>query len=358
MKKSLLAIAVASALPGIAAAQVTVGGLMDLSYSSLNDGKMTRGYVSNSNRSSSQLYFRGEENIGNGLKGIFHIEMGFNPDTGVIGTLSPNSWQNPAPAANNAAFARRSVVGAGGNFGSVLLGRDYTPLFSAMGHSSVVGYSYWGSILQTMNGTGGAAGQDVRWSNMVQYWSPVMNGFQLKGGYTTGASNENPTSSSQGTGTALAGTYSAGGLNLGGGWYSKKLEADGTKSDATGIGGNYRMGAFQVAAGMGTRKDTLNGVTKVDTKMNHVSGAYYFGANKLSYQYVKTDPTGASNTYSSNMVALEHALSKRTVLYANYAKGTNQANGKFSLFSNGDGIAAAANGADPSALAIGIVHNF
>ncbi len=61
---------------------------------------------------------RGTEDLGGGLKASFHFEGAMTPDVGTSGGLT---------------FQRRSVLGLEGGFGTVVIGRDYTPLFTVSG---------------------------------------------------------------------------------------------------------------------------------------------------------------------------------------------------------------------------------
>ena len=54
----------------------------------------------------------------------------------------------------------------------------------------------------------------------------------------------------------------------------------------------------------------------------------------------------------------EHALSKRTSLYALYTQISNDANAGYTFGVNGLGGGAATVGADPQGFALGMYHNF
>ena len=117
MKKSLLALAVLGGFAGVASAQssVTLYGTVDLNARYVkNDGSSKRVSLSQDGINSSQLGFRGVEDLGGGLKASFILLSGINADTG----------------SSNAQFwNRRATVSLSGGFGEVRLGRDYTPTF-------------------------------------------------------------------------------------------------------------------------------------------------------------------------------------------------------------------------------------
>ena len=84
MKKSLLAIAIAAAVPAVASAQVTIGGLMDISVVNVDNGSKTKLVTSTGDRSSNNINFQGVEKINDNLSGIFHAEFGFDVDNGLF----------------------------------------------------------------------------------------------------------------------------------------------------------------------------------------------------------------------------------------------------------------------------------
>src|SRR5450755_200055 len=85
MKRSLLALAVLGAFAGVASAQssVTLFGTVDLAGTYVkNDGSSKRLSLTQDGINSSQLGFRGVEDLGGGLKAGFLLLAGVNPDTG------------------------------------------------------------------------------------------------------------------------------------------------------------------------------------------------------------------------------------------------------------------------------------
>ena len=157
MKKSLLALAVLGAFAGVASAQSSVSlyGTVDLSAKYVkNDGSTRRLSLSQDGINSSQLGFKGTEDLGGGLKAGFLLLAGMNADTGTTNTKF---------------FNRRSTVSLWGNFGEIRLGRDYTPtfwndtIFDAFGTNGLGDSSH---VLQLPTGT------FVRADNGIQYFLP------------------------------------------------------------------------------------------------------------------------------------------------------------------------------------------
>src|SRR5664279_4579735 len=155
MKKSLLALAVLGAFAGAASAQssVTLYGTVDLSAKYVkNDGSDKRLSLSQDGINSSQLGFRGIEDLGGGLKAGFTLLGGVNADTGT---------------ANSKFWNRRSTLSLYSNMGELRLGRDYTPTFWNETIYDAFGTNGLGSSLnvaQAYNGT--------RQDNSIGYFLP------------------------------------------------------------------------------------------------------------------------------------------------------------------------------------------
>ena len=182
MKKSLMAVALLGGFAAVAQAQTAVQ-----IYGNLDAGlvKRTNQTVAIGKRAANTLGFKGTEDLGNGLKALFQLEIRYEPDTG---TVENN---------NRPLFQGQSRVGLQGDFGMVRIGRGLTPYQETIGafepfHAietaggfytdlSVAGYSS-----QPLDPVGSTAN---RWSNAVWYNSPVVNGFQLNTAIATKENN-------------------------------------------------------------------------------------------------------------------------------------------------------------------------
>jgi predicted porin len=119
MKKSLLALAVLGTFAGVASAQSSVNlyGTVDINARYVKStGTGRNPTLSTDGANSSQLGFKGTEDIGGGLKAGFVLLSGLTPDTG--GNIEATRF-----------FNRRSTISLMGSFGEVRLGRDWTPSF-------------------------------------------------------------------------------------------------------------------------------------------------------------------------------------------------------------------------------------
>ncbi|HRM55606.1 MAG TPA: porin, partial [Ottowia sp.] len=125
MKKSLIALAVLG-LSGAAMAQssVTLYGVADAGIGKieagsglaapLNDASDKTEFISGSmmNNGTSRLGVRGVEDLGGGLKAGFQFETGLDLDNG---------------GSSGAFWSRQANIWLGGNWGTVKLGRQFTP---------------------------------------------------------------------------------------------------------------------------------------------------------------------------------------------------------------------------------------
>ena len=161
MKKSLLALAVLGAYAGVASAQssVTLYGTLDVNGRYVKaDGQNRRLSESTDGINSSQLGFRGVEDLGGGLRAGFTLLSGINPDVG---------------GANAKFWNRRSTVSLFGGFGEVRLGRDYIPTFWNLTFFDAFGTNGLGGSTTPRQLYGG-----TRSDNSIGYFLPAnLGGF-------------------------------------------------------------------------------------------------------------------------------------------------------------------------------------
>ena len=351
MQLKRLAIAVLAAAPLLAAAQsnVTIYGVLDAALSKEDtgavNGKKTL-QVNSGSQSSSRFGFRGTEDLGGGLKAIFNLEAGYALDTGV---------------GDSSLFGRRSVVGLESQYGNLTLGREYSPIAAVAAASDPLGQGTYGSNLSAFGSTGRLT---RRLSNSVNYKSPAFSGFTMLAAYSAGeqASPVLPTTAGQPV-TAdslnlrgIAGQYTNGGLYLGLGYHEYNRLAIG-KDKEMAFGAAYKFGAFEVKGGYLVADPT--GANNKFEQFN-VGGSYTMDANKFfaTYQQNKIEAGGGKG--NALAVAYTYNLSKRTNLYASYAKMDNNNTAAFGLNSSSTNVTppATAFGSDPSAITLGVRHSF
>jgi predicted porin len=192
-------------VPALAQSSVTLYGILDTGLSYQNSQTSlgsTSGGRSNVKLVSGVWYgsrfgFRGVEDLGGGLKALFQLEAGFNPDTG-------------ASQFANAIFSRQAWVGLGSTtYGTLSAGRQYTPYYTLI---SPYGPTTW---LTAFTGAhpGDLDGMDTtyRANNSLVYMSPKLYGVTFGGSYSFGGV---PGSVNQGATWAAAVQYASGPLGL------------------------------------------------------------------------------------------------------------------------------------------------
>lgn len=382
MKKSLLAVAVAAALPGFAFAQsnVTLFGVADVSANfSSRGGKDAAGNSVSTNfqvmsgvGSTSRLGVRGEEDLGGGQKAIFWLEGNTRYDTGEgNGTSGAFNW------------TRRAFAGIQGNYGTFRMGRDYTPAFWSGLATDTNGYGMWGTTLAFASYGMATATGAYRASNALFYESPSMSGFSLRAMYGSGERDTDP--KSYGNVFSFAGFYNAGPLAITGYYQGNRAlpntisttqnTTPGSSPAVTpipnagitttqnlnqyGLGGSYNFGKWRLAGGWGHQQNPLD---NSDTDMFNIGGGVALGTGELSGQYIyfKTkNPLGGtdprSDTYS---LTYRYPMSKRTDLYASGGYTHNNVNGLFGLAGSDVAITPAKAGENVWAFGVGMRHHF
>jgi predicted porin len=240
MKKSLFAVAAATAFTGAAQAQssVTVYGILDVGYtggtattnsrnSSTNVGTTSRqsvSRISNSMESGSRLGFRGNEDLGGGTSAQFVFELGIqpagnagsNPDGAAAGAVGAGTWNpnvrqafvgisqkglgNARVGTQNSLFWEQAASNTTGQL-SQTLGSMLAPSTDGAFFNTTVN-----SATATALANGAALGSyTVRTTNTVRIATERMAGVMLKGAYTLSNQNSNqatPASPIQTGGTA------------------------------------------------------------------------------------------------------------------------------------------------------------
>jgi predicted porin len=336
MKKSLMAVALLGAFAGVAHAQtaVQIYGNLDAGFVKRTDQTLAIG-----KRAANTLGFKGTEDLGNGLKALFQLEIRYEPDTGTV-------ENNSRPL-----FQGQSRVGLQGDFGMVRLGRGLTPFQEVVGsfepfHGlptpagfytdlSVAGYT---SAPLDPAGSG-----NNRISNAVFYNSPVVSGFQLNAAWATKEANG---------GVAInPGTVVNGTTNFGGAQYAANSQGS---VNPFSIAGTYNNGP--VAAMLAYERNAVEtkiisaatsyavtpelklmltasrqdqghiNVLHSKTKAWVLGATYALGPGKLLAGYGQKDPDNSVKTKQLS-VGYEYNLSKRTYLYVDAARKKDSTNG-------------------------------
>ena len=189
MKKTLLALAMAAAAPSLAYSQtnIVLNGSIDQSleyFDSGVDGVDSDIRVTNGVWAGSRFAISGTEDLGSGLKGI--------------STSSIASRPTPAPSRRAPPSGPARPGRSPGGFGTVRLGRQYTPVRRALEPGDTTGFSWY-------NNADGLGGITTRFDNDVSYQSPHLGGFTMHAAYAAGESSATPIDNELGDAFGIAG---------------------------------------------------------------------------------------------------------------------------------------------------------
>ncbi len=371
MKTSLtLAAAIATAFgASIASAQTNVQlyGIADAGISVASRGDTTMAgtppapvsignafLVHSGVQSASRFGIRGTEDLGGGLKAIFAAEAAWNVDDGT-----------GAATGGGLNFARRSVVGLGGGFGTILLGRDYTPAFFAGQASDVFAFGLYGTSYAFAQ----SGGFTTRASNAIHYTSPSWGGLVLRASAGTSERYEAP--KSQGNLYGASVVYTGGPITASA-YYQQVRVATVPASGSTdsqkqfGLGAGYNFGVGRVLAGWG-RSQNPGDDTNLDAW--NIGLGFRIGAGELLAGFTRLTAEAGRNASVGGTAGIEgkakilalaytYPLSKRTNLYATLAQTNNDDGAGFGLYSNATSVTAGAPGEKVRAIGLGIRHAF
>ncbi len=326
MNKSLLAITLASAAASAAQAQsnVTIYGALDAGLIKRTGTSTTVG-----KRDANTLGFRGVEELGPGLKALVHLEIRYEPDTG-----TQESGVRPL-------FQGQSRVGLQGGFGTLRIGRGTTSYMESViafepfhGAPSPAGFytdlAVAGYTTQPLDATGNSFN---RISNAVFYNTPDMSGFQLNA--TVATKEANGGAQIIGRGTALLPQYransaaSANPFSISATYKSGTVaamvgvERNGIESELWSVAASVKpLKALKLMAIYGHQDRCHTMAVNESTKAWVVGANYTLGAGTVLLGYGHKTPEGVTRTEQLS-IGFEHALSKRTYIYADASQKRN-----------------------------------
>ncbi len=240
MNKKLVTLAVAAAMvaPAAAMADATLYGKLNVGINyvdqengfegwGLSDNKAVQGwqaggtglpripFITTPQGPANRIGVKGSEDLGNGLKAIYQIELGFS--------LSDSA--NTPTSGNETITMRNTFAGLSGGWGTLLAGRHDTPLKISTGPLDL-----FADTLADYNNTVGF--QDLRADNAIAYISPSFSGFTFAAAVHAGGGACYPGSTScyNPEVDSLAEAYSFAGIYKNGPWYAS-LAYEGLNKD-------------------------------------------------------------------------------------------------------------------------------
>jgi predicted porin len=325
MKKSLMALALLGATAGMAHAQtaVQIYGNVDAGFIKRTDQTLSIG-----KRAANTLGFKGTEDLGNGLKALFQLEIRYEPDTGTTELTGRPLFQG------------QSRVGLQGDFGMVRLGRGLTPMQETIGafepwHGLPTPAGFYTDIEvagYTSQPLDPAGSSNNRWSNAFWYNSPanLWGGFQINTAIQMKEANGG--AAIVGNGTAAAPQYPANAeasanpfsvsatYNNGPAAAMLAYERNGIETKFWAIGGAINATPELKLMATYARQDQGHTFAfNPRTKGWVVGGQYTIGPGKALFGYGQKHPDGAIKTKELSL-GYEYSLSKRTYLYVDASR--------------------------------------
>jgi predicted porin len=332
MQKKLIALAVAGLVsaPAFAQSNVTIYGTIDYGYvlqgKNIDSDVDSRGGLDSGVSKANRLGFKGVEDLGNGLKAVFVLESGLNGDNGGV-------WKGGS--------ARQSYAGLAGAFGTVAFGRQYTPQHLFTSAVDPFGKNGLGSAQNVLV-------QDRRLDNLLAYISPTWGGFSFVAGWTNSYVGDESDGNSSENGDdqngdfrvwAFAPSYTNGGLFVAGNFHQARGHLAGPSAVVVGATApldpvikvnegyiSYDFNVVKIGGYYGQRKIELDGAPNIKVKQWLVGATVPFtAADKLQVSYSRRVTEQEFLSGGSDLkvgqwaLGYEHALSKRTALYAQFA---------------------------------------
>jgi len=346
MKKSLIALAALAATASFAQSSVSIDGVFDAGFQSINykgASNTVNGFAGNGS-STSQFNLRGTEDLGGGMSARFRLETDFNTvsNRGNQGSAStPVNLGNETVAAASSFGNGEIRVGLAGGFGAVDVGAvNYNTLgtyLTGQPFGTAIGSGFRTFYINDAQTT-----SQVRADNSIKYVTPNFNGFtaslyksnkQVKANATADgaakAVKETSFSTSLGAydmqGTTEIGVNYANGpvaasfsqikqdyANVGG-------PASTAENTVNTLGANYTMGAVKL---FGLYQSNKTNTNTVDNSGFSLSATYTMGAVVLMAQVGEMKGNGSAlaaankgKKSSLTGIGADYNLSKRTAVY-------------------------------------------
>ncbi|GIZ51766.1 porin [Noviherbaspirillum aridicola] len=333
---------------GLAHAQtnVTIYGIADAGVEFLtnaggDDDNVFR--MSSGNLSGSRIGFRGTEDIGGGLKGVFLLENGFDIDTGALGQ-------------NGRLFGRQAYVGLQGDFGAITLGRQQNALYDVIIKYDPMAFASRYSALSHDPLFTGRADNAIKYTGN---FGPVIATAFYSFGRNADGEVPGSTKVSRNVGAGVA--YASGPFGVGFAYDQFQGNTVATAGDSArrmAVGGSYEMGPVKGFVGYRWLKDELVAAGTPNVRSN----MYWVGASwdaspalKLTGVVYHTDRRDSGADPTSLVLSADYALSKRTDVYLTVGHARNKSGSNLGLNGFGSSIIA---GENQSGVIAGVRHRF
>jgi GBP family porin len=333
---------------------VTIYGIMDACVAVSNNTEGARTQVSSGCGYGSRLGFRGQEDLGGGMKADFTLESGISLDTGALGQ-------------GGRLFGRKALVGLIGSYGQLHVGRDYSPTFYLV--RPVDPFKLGLGTASSMISTGSRSDGLGRNDNSIVYTSPNLRGFTIKGSYALGESATEESRARDAKGVLVS--YTDGKLLAGVGFSSNANALDSGSDKTATVGASYKFKSvepaflYQTGKWEGTRTVAAPSIANSFFSRDYASLMVGLtlqpggvGGRWIATYKRYNDKTVRDFDADQITVGYKYSLSKRTELYTAYSRVSNSDNSAFAVVDANTTYGPVNPGMSPSTFFAGITHVF
>ncbi|MBL0074957.1 MAG: porin [Rhodocyclaceae bacterium] len=321
---------------------------------STNGSGSKRSGIESGCHDASVIGWRIQEAISPGLNAIARLEYGLAVDQ--------NSGIG-APSFGSRTLSRQGYVGISGDYGTVTAGRMSSPV-KIMQYFDPVGGSVFSGLLVLLPTPLNSRADPTHFSNAVRYMSPVLGGWQhfVVYAFAPYGGDDKTYASNQERATLIA-TY----------YHGEQLAFFAGTQLTQHLGNAPPIAIHDSSAALSWTLDRVK-IAGIFVRTERSGGAIVGGSNKrtfdqsnlgLQYHLSEIDSIGiqVSHLHDHNLdqadstsmgLIVEHALSKRTLLYAGYNLTLNDDTTQFSA----DTFNRPTPGATAKLVGAGIRHNF
>jgi len=286
MKKTILAMAVASVVAAPAMADVSISGKVEQLFTSTDSTTASSDQLQGA--TDAALNFKASEDLGNGMSAFADIRTDFDAANGGQNTLD-------------------TKVGLTGGFGTVVVGR-----MEAFSEAKIT------SMTDVLGGTLVEVEQDsaARADDAIAYVSPAMNGLTVGvAGYSV--VNTSVTDDDAFDIQELALMYANGPLAVN----VSKTDANASAQSALGVGDASSLGIKYTAGDLavsGVWQDIEDESSTVgnDNTNYALAAVYTMGSNSVALGYVENESQDGTTDDNTTALELRHNFSGRTRAYA------------------------------------------
>ena len=340
-RAAVAAACIAAASAAHAGTEATVYGVADV-YAAYQKGDRSEFRVESGGLAGSRIGVAASHDVSPDLKAIAKAEAGVALDTG-------------ASNQGGLTWGRQAYVGLAGSFGTVTLGRQYTPEFNALDgddpFDTGAGSAVSSGIVTSLGG--------VRANNSIAYEAPKAAGFD----FTVMAAAGEPTSGSSSNGDYFSANlrYTVGSVGAGLTLSHLNKPADGAvAANAALISGTWDAGVASVMGGVQLVRNATQAAGVQDDRTELFAGvrvpvgaeAFWAGAGTGSTRHA----TGTRATQAS--LAWIHSFDKSTKFYAVATTLHNGASTAFTVDTATGSGPAVSPGKDASGLQAGLLYRF